>query len=130
MNPGLGFHAVRGGIDPEDHHHSRPRFVGVVDVWKDYRSGDGTISRPGGAKRWLYEPQVGVSTPCGAALTRGTTMFVSSMLELYMYGRIYDPRTAPCSPRVSLALRIGVSTPCGAIRTRGTTVFVPGLLDL
>ena len=34
------------------------------------------------AGRWLYEPQVGVSTPCGAVLTRGTTMFVSSILEL------------------------------------------------
>ena len=32
--PGWGFHHVRGGIDPGDH-LCRPRFVGVVDVWKD-----------------------------------------------------------------------------------------------
>ena len=28
---GWGFHAVRGGIDPEDHHF-HPRFVGAVEV--------------------------------------------------------------------------------------------------
>ena len=78
---GWGFHTVRGGIDPEDH-RSRPRFVGVLDVWKDFRLGDGTISRPGGAGRWLHEPQVEVSTPRGEVSTRGTTMFVSGMLEL------------------------------------------------
>ena len=45
---GRGFHTMRGGIDPDDH-RSRPRFVGVVDVWKDFRSGDGTITRALGA---------------------------------------------------------------------------------
>ena len=78
---GRRFYTVRGGIDPGDH-RSRPRFVGAADLWKDFRSGDGTMSRPGGAGQWLHEPQAGVSTPLGAVLTRGTTMFVSSMLEL------------------------------------------------
>ena len=32
---GWGFHTVRGGIDPGDHHF-RPRVVGVVDVWRDF----------------------------------------------------------------------------------------------
>ena len=48
------FHAVRRGIDPGGRRF-RPRFVGVVDVWKDLRSGDGTLSFPGGAGScWLY----------------------------------------------------------------------------
>ena len=32
---GSGFHAVQGGIDPGDNRF-RPRFVGVVDVWRDF----------------------------------------------------------------------------------------------
>ena len=32
---GWGFYTVRSVIDPEDH-RCRPRFVGVVDVWKDF----------------------------------------------------------------------------------------------
>ena len=37
---GWGFHILRSGIDPEDLRF-RPRVVGVVDVWKDFLSGDG-----------------------------------------------------------------------------------------
>ena len=33
--PGWGFHTVRGGIDPGNHRFC-PRFVGVVDVSKDF----------------------------------------------------------------------------------------------
>ena len=73
---------------------------------------------------------IGVSKPCGTVITRGTTLFVSSMLELCTHGRIYDQGIAPCLPRVSLALRIWVSIPCGAVLIRGTTVIVPGLLFL
>ena len=32
---GLGFHTVRVGIDPGGHRF-RPRFVGAVDVWRDF----------------------------------------------------------------------------------------------
>ena len=32
---GWGFHTVRRGIDPGNHRF-RPRFVGIVDVWKDF----------------------------------------------------------------------------------------------
>ena len=32
---GSGFHTVRGGIDPWDHHF-RPRFVGVAHGLKDF----------------------------------------------------------------------------------------------
>ena len=32
---GLGFHTLRGGIDPGDLRF-RPRFVGDVETWKDF----------------------------------------------------------------------------------------------
>ena len=38
--PGWGFHIVRVGIDQGDHSFCPP-FVGVVDIWKDLRSGGG-----------------------------------------------------------------------------------------
>ena len=44
---GLGFHILRGGIDPRAHRF-RPRLVEVVDIWKNFLSG-GTLSSPGGA---------------------------------------------------------------------------------
>ena len=56
---------MRGGIHLGDH-CLRPRFIGFVEVWKDFRTGDGTLSTLG----------VGVSTPCGAVSTRGVTVFV------------------------------------------------------
>ena len=31
---GWGFHTVKGDVDP-GYHRFHPRFVGVVDVWKD-----------------------------------------------------------------------------------------------
>ena len=34
---------MRGGINPGDQRF-HPRDAGVVDVWKDFRSGDGTLS--------------------------------------------------------------------------------------
>ena len=50
----LGFHTVRDGIDPRG-----PRFVPrllelVVEIWKDFWSGDKTLSSPGAARprRW------------------------------------------------------------------------------
>ena len=33
--PGWGFHTVQGVIDPGDHRF-RPRFVGFINVWKDF----------------------------------------------------------------------------------------------
>ena len=41
--------------------------------------------------RWSYKLQVGVSIPCWAVSTLGTTVFVPGLLELKMYGRISDP---------------------------------------
>ena len=43
-----GFHTMRSGINPRDHRF-RPRCVGVADVRKDFCSGDGILSFPGGA---------------------------------------------------------------------------------
>ena len=33
--PDWGFHTVRGGVDPGNHHF-RPQFVRAVDVWNDF----------------------------------------------------------------------------------------------
>ena len=70
----------------------------------------------------------------------GGTGFVHGSLELYMYGRIYEPGMGLQPPRGALALRIpanlqlahqvGVSTPCGALSTGEKNVFVPGLWGL
>ena len=51
QSKGLGFHTVRGGIDPGNHRF-RPRCVGVVDAVKGFSSGEGPYhlpSSPGGA---------------------------------------------------------------------------------
>ena len=89
---------------------------------------------------WFCEPQVGVSNPSGAILIRGITVFILSLLELYMCGGISDPVMDHYPSRVALALRIPanlqsvtgvrISTPCEAVSIRGTAVFVPGLSEL
>ena len=60
---GWGFHTLRGGIDPEDLRF-RPRVVGVVEILKNFSSGDGKLSSPGvaGPLRWnegLLSPRAG-----------------------------------------------------------------------
>ena len=45
---GWGFHTLRGGIDPGDLRF-RPRVVGVVEMWKVFRSGNENLSSPGAA---------------------------------------------------------------------------------
>ena len=45
---GWGFHTLQGGIDPEDLRF-RARVVGVVEIWKDFCSGDETLTFPGAA---------------------------------------------------------------------------------
>ena len=46
----------------------------------------------------------GVSTTCGPVSTRGKSVFVPGLSELYMYGRIYDPGMGTYPPRDALAL--------------------------
>ena len=57
------FHIVRGGVDPGNHRF-RPQVVGVVEVWKDLGSGDGTLSsrRSSG---FVLEPQSIGDLPMG-----------------------------------------------------------------
>ena len=52
---------------------------------------------------WLYDPQVGVSTPCGPVSTRRTAVFVPDLLELWICGRISDPGMRSCPHWVALA---------------------------
>ena len=42
----------------------------------------------------------GVSTPCGAVLTRAIAVCVPSWSELQMYGGVSDPGMGPFPPRV------------------------------
>ena len=60
---GWSFHIVWGGIDPEDRSF-RVRVVGVEDIWKALRSGDGTLSSPGCAG-FIYEHQPISDRPVG-----------------------------------------------------------------
>ena len=66
--------------------------------------------------RWLCQPRVGVSTPCGAVSTRGTIVFLPGSLVLWTHGKT-DPEMEPYPPRgvLALQLRVGVSTPCLAV---------------
>ena len=68
--------------------------------------------------------------------------FPPGLLELHIYGRVYDPERAPYHswvrrgidheprPKLKSTSGVGVSTPCVSVYTRGMTVFVPGFLDL
>ena len=97
---GWGFHTFRGDIDPEDLCF-RPRVVGVVDIWKDFKSGDETLSSPGAAgPRRCPEGQL-------------------------------SPRAGSMSPSQSAITQLGWGFHTwGAISTRGVRVFVPGLMEL
>ena len=71
---GWGFHTLRGGIDPGDLRF-RPRVVGVVEVRKYSRSGDGNLSSPGaaGPRRWpegQLSLRAGSMSPSQSAITR------------------------------------------------------------
>ena len=48
--------------------------------------------------------RIGVSTQCRALLTRGTTVFVPDLSDLYMYGMIHDPGMDFYPPRMTMAL--------------------------
>ena len=107
--PGLDFHTMRGGIDPEDHRF-RPRVVGVVDIWKNFFSGDRTLSSPSPPALHTNTSQSAIrwwgwfSTPCEAMSNRGNSVFVPGLSELHMYGRISDPGMGTIPPQGKRAL--------------------------
>ena len=100
---GWGFHSRRGGIDSGDLCF-RQRVVGVEEILRDFSSGeqklpirvrrDLNFGQRGNPRRTLA-PQAssnqqpasgaGVSTHCGAALTRAISVFVRGLLELKRY---------------------------------------------
>ena len=64
---GLGFHTVRGVIDPGNRQF-HPRFVVVVDLWKNFCSGDDIVSSPAGggsanARLGFSKKPVGLGIP-------------------------------------------------------------------
>ena len=96
-----------------------PGFVGVVEVWKDFGIGYGTLSSLG----------VGVSAPCEAVSTPGDHGFCPRFVGVVLqrYGRTSDPEMGPYPPRVALAPQapvyqrsssgMGGCTQCAAVST-------------
>ena len=71
---GWGFHTVWSGIDPWDHHLGS-RDVGVVNVWKSFKSGDETLSsrgvaRPRHCPRRQLSPRAGSTSLNQSATTQ------------------------------------------------------------
>ena len=104
----------------------RPRVVGVVEIWKDLRSRDGTISTPcaAGPRRgpegqlfhragfmssshsetspwsWSFHSVRGGIDP-------GDLRFVPELLEIYRFERIWEPGMGTYYPRVLQDLGVG-----------------------
>ena len=139
---GLGFHNMRGGIDPENHRF-RPRFVRAVDLWKDFKSRHGTLFCPGGAgstnpgqyaiRQWAW----GFRTVRGGIdpwSIRFRIRFVWSCR--FMEGFLIRERGVILPGwRWLYVPQVGGfdavwGTPYGAVSARGITVFVPRILEL
>ena len=104
-----GFHTFRGGTDPGDV-RCRPRVIGVVEMSKDFPSGDGNLSLFGGAGplRWperQLSPRTGSMSPSKSAITQwgwgfhtvrggidpSDLCFCTGVIELKRYGSISRP---------------------------------------
>lgn len=80
----------------------------------------------------------GVTTPCGAVPTREAATFVSSVLDLQMYGRVSLSEMRPYYSRVTLAPRtpadqrvaLGFPHRAGAVSPLRNLFFVPDVLKL
>ena len=60
-----GFHTLRGGIDPGDVRFSFELWKLWIHIWKDLRSGDGTLSSADVTGSVSLSRWGGASTPCG-----------------------------------------------------------------
>ena len=104
----------------------RPRVVGVVEIWKDLRSRDGTISTPcaagprRGPEGQLFHRAGFMSSshsetgPLSWSFHRvrggidpGDLRFVPELLEIYRFERIWEPGMGTYSPRVLQDLDVG-----------------------
>ena len=98
---GWYFHSVRGGIDLGEY-NCRPQTVGVVDMRRKFRSGNGALSS-----------------------------FSVAGLKISPNGQLWPRARRPQPQPISdAASGVGVFTPCGVVSTQGISVFVPGLLEL
>ena len=142
---GWGFPHRAERYRPGDH-RLRPRFIGVVQVWKGLWPGDGTL---------FPQDAAGSTNPSQSAISQWDWGFLH-------LARRYRPDEPPCSFPVCWTCRcvegfrtlgwglilpgwrwlhdlqstsdqpvgLGVSTPCGPVSTRGTTVFVTGFVGV
>ena len=152
-------HTVRGGIDPGGHRF-RPRVVGVVEIWKDFLSVDGTLSSPGCAdfkyKRqpisdWLvglgFPHRAERYRPGGSALLSPGCWSCSDIEGFLIRGwNLSSPGAAEpwCCREGQLSPRAGSMSPIQSATSQwvlgfqilrggidpGDSVFVPGLLEL
>ena len=91
---GWGFHTVRGGFDPGDHRF-RPWVVGVVDVWRDCRTGDEDLSSRGAARSRCSpegqlpprapRPLIGQGRAGGGASANAGMKFIICLLLYFIY---------------------------------------------
>ena len=118
-----GFHAVRGGIHPGEHRF-RPRLVGIVGAWKDFRHGHRTLSYPSGAGS--TNPRLGFPYRAGR-YRPGRPPFSSPVGCIFeMYGRISDPGMGPVgavSTKSRLEFYIGVLHHAGRYGPGGSPPF-------
>ena len=89
-------HIVRGGIDRGGGARFRPRFVGVVDVWKGFWFRDGTLSSPGAAGPRRC-PEGKLSPSASSILSLGQIINHPLGLGFPHLAGPYQPGGSPCS---------------------------------
>ena len=128
---GVRVPTVRGGIDPGDNRF-RPQFLGVVDVWKYFWSGDESLSSSGDIGS--MNPRLGFLHRAGRYRSR-----VNNVRPQYI--GVVDVSNNLLSGEGPLSSQVaaGSTNPrlagwsfhtVRAVSTRGTTVFVLGLFNL
>ena len=100
---GLGFPHLAGWYIDPGNLRFRPRVVGVVQIWKDFCSGDGKSSSPGAAgprrcPEGQLSPRAGSMSPSESAITQWGWGFYTA------WGGI-DPGDLCLSPRVCWSSR-------------------------
>jgi len=124
-HPGSGLQIVGGGIDPGNF-RVRPRGVGIVEIWKEFLSGDGQLSSPGTAglgvgPRGNCRRALVPWAPTSKTITRWSwgfhnargrmnqeiSVFAAGLLELSRYGKPSYPEMRPYPPRERRQLHVG-----------------------
>ena len=98
---GWGFHNVRGGAEPGNH-SLRPRRLEVIDVWKDFWSGDGLYSPRVSFKRLEAGVLVGA---LGVAGTARAVLMAAAPVWKVLAAMFAGRSSTPCSSTESAPAR-------------------------